>query len=273
MRGAVTGADVDVTFWGVRGGMPAPGASTARFGGNSPCVEVKLDAHRIVFDAGTGLRALGRELIARSPVSGDLLFSHTNFNRICGLPFFAAAFHPQNSFRFWCGHRPEEGSIKEVLTRLMTDPVFPVPIDIFNAALSFHDFPGGEPIALGDGIATSTMAIDSVRPGTAYRIGHRGASLVHACAVSAEDAAGHLAGFASDADLLVASLLDVAHVEGDRLLAGIAARAGVARLVVTDHAPEEDDAALEAREAVLLRQFDGASLAREGATLHIEPRA
>ena len=64
---------MELTFWGVRGGMPAPGAATQRFGGNSPCIELRAASHLVIFDAGTGLRDLGRDLMARSPASGDLL--------------------------------------------------------------------------------------------------------------------------------------------------------------------------------------------------------
>ena len=66
----------ELIFWGVRGGIPTPGADTTVFGGNSPCVEVDCGDRIIVFDAGTGLRILGQSLMPRSPVRGDLLFGH-----------------------------------------------------------------------------------------------------------------------------------------------------------------------------------------------------
>jgi phosphoribosyl 1,2-cyclic phosphodiesterase len=258
---------LDLTFWGVRGGMPAPGAATAGFGGNSPCIELRLDGRLVIFDAGTGLRALGKALMARSPVSGDLLFSHTNFNRICGLPFFAAAFHPRNRFGFWCGHRPEEGSIKAVLTRLMTDPVFPVPIDIFNADLVFHDFHAGEAIDLGGGLSLATYPVNSGMPGTAYRLGHGGASVCHACTVRPDGDLAGLIDFATGVDLLVLSLLDDDLARADRTAARIARKAGIRHLVVTDHAPEQDDPALAAREHALQAAFPATTVAREGTTM------
>jgi phosphoribosyl 1,2-cyclic phosphodiesterase len=49
-----------VTFWGVRGSIPCPGAKTLRYGGNSSCLELRLsDGTLIIFDAGTGIRPLG----------------------------------------------------------------------------------------------------------------------------------------------------------------------------------------------------------------------
>lgn len=258
--------ELELRFWGVRGGMPAPGASTERFGGNSPCIELRVGGRLVIFDAGTGLRELGRDLMARSPVSGDLLFSHTNFNRICGLPFFAAAFHPKNSFRFWCGHRPEEGSIREVLSRLMTDPVFPVPIDIFNATLEFHDFPAGADLLLEDGIEVATHAVSNGLPGTAYRIDHDGRSLCHACALTLPADRSGLRAFAAGCDTLVMSLIESETPSPDETLARFAAEAGVGRLIVTDHRPEADDDSLERREAATQRLFAATVFAREGVT-------
>ena len=255
---------MELTFWGVRGGMPAPGAATKRFGGNSPCIELNAGSHLVIFDAGTGLRDLGRDLMGRSPIKGDLLFSHTNFNRICGLPFFAAAFHPGNAFGFWCGHRPEEGSIKEVLTRLMTDPVFPVPIDIFNAALAFHDFPAGRRFDLGDGIAVDSLPVSCGLAGTSYRVTFGGQSLCHACAVRLPSDPSDLLGLVRGCDTLVMSLIEAEVPDADRVLAEFAREAGVGRLIVTDHAPDADDDSLEQRERAMAEIFGPTVLAREG---------
>ncbi len=250
--------------------MPAPGAATERFGGNSPCIELRVGSRLVIFDAGTGLRELGRDLMARSPVTGDLLFSHTNFNRICGLPFFAAAFHPGNTFGFWCGHRPEEGSIKEVLTRLMTDPVFPVPIDIFNAKLAFHDFPGGDSFALGEDITVRSLLVSCGLTGTAYRVEYAGSSLCHACAVRLPDNPGALLDLVGGCDTLVMSLIEEGVPDADGALARFARDAEVGRLIVTDHAPDADDASLERRERDMQAIFAPTVLAREGQSFSLK---
>lgn len=263
---------MELTFWGVRGGMPAPGEATRRFGGNSPCIELRAGSQLVIFDAGTGLRELGRDLMARSPVSGNLLFSHTNFNRICGLPFFAAAFHPGNAFGFWCGHRPEEGSIKEVLTRLMTDPVFPVPIDIFNASLTFHDFSAGQPFDLENGIAVSSLLMSCGLTGTAYRVEYGGRSLGHACAVRMPADPGDLLALVGGCDTLVMSLIEDDVPDADRVLAEFARKAGVGRLIVTDHGPGASDDSLERREERMATIFAPTVLAREGQSYSVGPQ-
>jgi len=82
-----------VRFWGVRGSIPAPGPTTVRYGGNTPCVSVEgayADGTETVgiLDAGTGIRRLGNELRDKDKEI-VLLLSHTHWDHIQGFPFFA----------------------------------------------------------------------------------------------------------------------------------------------------------------------------------------
>src|SRR5438132_266297 len=82
-RGVITAAGT-LTFWGVRGSIPAPGLHTITFGGNTSSVSVKYHEHVIIFDAGTGLRQLGLALMAREkpPITGSLFLTHTHWDHI-----------------------------------------------------------------------------------------------------------------------------------------------------------------------------------------------
>src|SRR5262249_1875262 len=57
---------MQVTFFGVRGSIATAGPEVAKFGGNTTCLEVVYDGHRLVLDGGTGLRALGDKVISES---------------------------------------------------------------------------------------------------------------------------------------------------------------------------------------------------------------
>lgn len=262
-------SEIRVTFWGVRGGLPAPGAMTQGFGGNSPCIEMRCNRRLLIFDAGTGIRALGKDLMARSPVAGDLFFSTTRFNHICGLPFFAAAFNPANSFRLWCGNAQPETCIKDVLSGLMNDPIFPVPLDVFNADLSFRDFTDGIDLDIGDGVTIATSKLNGCPPGTAYRVTYGGRSVCYlagAC-LDDEDTVEAIVAFAGDADMIIfgpplinGQSKECAWTAATRL----ATDAQVSKLVLSGHAPEDDDDVLNQREEHLAHDHPGTVLAREG---------
>jgi phosphoribosyl 1,2-cyclic phosphodiesterase len=129
-----------VTFWGTRGSCPAPGPDTARYGGNTTCLEVRTDDDELVIlDAGTGIRELGRTLVATAdgaPIHGDLFFSHAHWDHIQGLPFFTPAFQAGNHFRLW-GSPVMESSLEVVLRQQMSPVVFPVAFDQLSARMEF----------------------------------------------------------------------------------------------------------------------------------------
>lgn len=139
---------LQVTFWGTRGSIPTPGAATARYGGNTPALEVRHQASDgggvLILDGGTGVRALGRQLAANEkPVSVDLLVSHTHWDHIQGLPFFLPFFSPGNAVRIW-GPRQAGIDLEEILRNQMSPVVFPVPLDGLAAELIVTHIEPGE---------------------------------------------------------------------------------------------------------------------------------
>ncbi len=67
--------DFVIQFWGVRGSIPAPGPETVRYGGNTSCVEMRVGGKRLIFDGGTGLRVLGKNLLKQMPVEAYLFLA------------------------------------------------------------------------------------------------------------------------------------------------------------------------------------------------------
>jgi len=113
----------------VRGSLTTPGPATVRYGGNTSCVEVRSGDDIIILDAGSGLRALGRALLAEfknQPLSLTLLLTHTHWDHIQGLPFFAPIYDPRCHLRILGGEGARKGLVN-ALTGQMESTYFPVP--------------------------------------------------------------------------------------------------------------------------------------------------
>ena len=162
-----------VQFWGTRGSIPSPGPSTVRYGGNTPCVEVRTsDGRLIILDAGTGIRELGRSLIARAngaAIEGDIFLTHAHWDHIQGLPFFGPVFQRGNQFRIW-GAKTLESSIDRVVRDQMSPVVFPVAFEELAARVEFTEMAEER----RQGIGYEVRAIRVRHPGGAlgYRFTH-----------------------------------------------------------------------------------------------------
>jgi len=118
---------VTVRFWGVRGSIACAGPETAKYGGNTSCVEVRCGDRPFILDAGSGLRYLGEKLKGEGrPVDADILLSHTHMDHVCGLPFFAPLHCTDTKVRLWSGHLENCWTTSRVVDELMTEPLFPV---------------------------------------------------------------------------------------------------------------------------------------------------
>lgn len=118
-------------FWGVRGSIPTPGRATVRYGGNTACVEVRVGGEMLALDAGTGIRLLGQALTAefqRRPLSLTLLLTHTHWDHIQGLPFFAPLYQPRNRIHILGCEGARQG-LATILGNQMENPYFPVGLD------------------------------------------------------------------------------------------------------------------------------------------------
>jgi phosphoribosyl 1,2-cyclic phosphodiesterase len=172
--------DFMVRFWGVRGSIACPGPATVRYGGNTSCVQIRCDGRELIFDGGSGLRLLGHELVKHGQsVDIDLFYSHTHFDHIEGLPFFAPCYDSHSRVRIWAGHLKPDLGIEGVLSNMMMAPLFPVPMGIFTAKLDFIDFSAGESLVPHPGIELRTAPLNHPNGATGYRVEFAGKSVAY----------------------------------------------------------------------------------------------
>ncbi len=271
-----------VKFWGVRGSIPVPGPDTVRSGGNTPCVEVLTDDREIlILDAGTGIRLLGNDLMRRSNerMVIVLLFSHTHWDHIQGLPFFSPA-RFRNNRLVVLGERRVDKQLKQVLAGQMSDAYLPFSLDDLQADMLIKEVHNEEPIVVGD--HTLVMPRRLTHPGGVfgYRIRHRNSILVYATDVShgQGELDSRLVDLARDADLLIHDSQftheeklrwpDWGHSSWEEAVQ-VALAAGVKRLALFHHDPNRTDAELDAFEKQAQDLFPGSFLAREGMEIEI----
>ena len=155
-----------VTLWGTRGSLASPGPDTARYGGNTSCVEVRGDDGTVVIlDAGTGLRGLGLSL-PRSVHRVNLLLTHLHMDHIQGLGFFGALRNPEIEVHIW-GPASTTLDLRSRLTRYLSPPLFPVHLrDLPNTIL--HEVPCDD-FEIGE-LHISTALVCHPDPTVGYRI-------------------------------------------------------------------------------------------------------
>ncbi len=163
-------------FWGVRGSIPCPGPATAKYGGNTSCIEVVGGQEIIVLDAGTGIRDLGLHLAAQKrPLRVHLLLTHTHWDHIQGFPFFTPIYSPGNEL-FVYGPRALEKSLEEALMAQMQYSYFPVRGVELAARVRFTEL-GEETFSIGDVEFVSKSMNHPIRV-LAYRFRHKGRTAV-----------------------------------------------------------------------------------------------
>ena len=159
-----------LTFWGTRGSVPTPGPATVRYGGNTSCVELRTaDGWLIILDAGTGIRELGRALLAKddgAPIVGDIFLTHAHWDHIQGIPFFAPLFRKGNRFTIW-GSRSLQTSIDRVVRDQMSPVVFPVSFEELKARVDFQEL--AEERRAGHGYEVSAIPVRHPGGAMGYR--------------------------------------------------------------------------------------------------------
>jgi phosphoribosyl 1,2-cyclic phosphodiesterase len=145
-----------VKFWGVRGSIASPGPSTAKYGGNTTCIEVRTDDNElIILDAGTGIFPLSQSLLAELPVTAHVLITHSHWDHIQGLPFFVPNFIPGNTLRLYGAFDPVTGKgVEHVMSVQLQYSYFPVREAEMKASIEYCTLKPGESVQIGSARVT-----------------------------------------------------------------------------------------------------------------------
>lgn len=142
---------MEITFWGVRGSYPVPGAATVRYGGQTSCVEARsASGHTVIVDAGTGMRALGNKLLreAQGPMHHHVLLSHVHWDHIQGLPFFSPAYIPGTQISVYALLTAAD-ELNDVIGGITRHEFFPMPLEAVPANFEFHQVEPGHDFEIG----------------------------------------------------------------------------------------------------------------------------
>jgi phosphoribosyl 1,2-cyclic phosphodiesterase len=150
-----------------------------KYGGNTSCIEVRCGKHLLILDGGSGMRPLGKMLMAEAPIDADIFFTHTHLDHIVGFPFFAPLYQPSSNLRLWAGHLKPRTNLRDAISGMMVEPLFPVPLDVFASKPDYHDFEAGDTLHPRDGVVIRTTPLNHPNGATGYRIDYAGKSLCY----------------------------------------------------------------------------------------------
>lgn len=289
---------MNVTFWGTRGSIANGSSSNVLYGGNTSCVEVRTKAGTlIVLDCGTGGFSLGQTIISSSsyPNRGHLLISHTHWDHIQGIPFFAPLFE---SNQHWTIYAPSglHQSLQETLAGQMNYTYSPITLNDMGANIEYRELVEG--VLKIDDVRIITRFLNHPALTLGYRLEADGATLVYACdheqvskkAVPEEEElvnqeSAHIE-FLRDADLVIHDAQYTAkdyqekagwgHSTAEFAVAA-SLKGGVRQLALTHHDPASNDKKISdlvgelRKELKIKRHKLDVVAAAEGLTLDIEP--
>ena len=279
-----------LTFYGVRGSCPCSGPSYATFGGATSCVLLETGTGApIIFDAGTGMRALGADLQPRLhergiPLHARVLLTHLHYDHLLGLPFFSPLEDPGAVVEIY-GPRQGETSLADLINGAVTPPFFPVQMTEFAGDVRLVEV-ADEDFATEDATVTSRW-VPHTDPTLGYRVESGGVSVAyvpdHQAPLDRLTISDGVRDLCQGVDVLIhdaqyddeefARRSDWGH-STVAYAVRVALEAGVRQLVLFHHDPAHDDERILDLEAAA-RQIPGADrlelivAAREGMTLDV----
>jgi len=273
--------DFTVRFWGVRGSIPSPGPETARYGGNTPCLEVRGGGQQLIFDLGTGARALGEA--TDGPMTATIFISHYHYDHLQGLPFFRPVFDPRSHITVR-GPTRQGRTVQDVISGQMQQPFFPVTAEmVFRAQLEYAPFTAGDTVRLGHVVVTG-LEVNHPGGNVAYKVEYGGRTVVYATDTEhGTDRDAQLVEFSRGAEVLIYDAMYtedeyVGKIGGAKIGWGhstweaavnLADEARVGTLVLFHHEPTRTDEAMDHLMKTVRKHRKNTVAAREGLVLKL----
>jgi len=270
---------MNLRFWGVRGSIPTPESDRLRYGGNTTCLEIGSPGEKeaVIIDCGSGIRALGDELMLRRVSRIHILLSHFHWDHLQGLPSFAPLFQPGVEIVFYANRKADQ--VRSLLDILLADPFFPLPFAEVGSQTEFRHIESGKPFQAGS-LTVQAFALFHPQGAVGFRLESDGQVLVHASDHehgNPEIDAG-LIRAAQNANLLSIDAQYTPEEYAGKVgwghssyahAAQAARSAGVGRLLLFHHDPTHNDRFLDGMLADAKRLFDSTEMACEGKVLEI----
>jgi ribonuclease BN (tRNA processing enzyme) len=225
----------------------------------------------LIFDAGTGLVALGEHHLAEGthPKSIHLLSSHYHWDHIQGLPFYKPLYSPNYQIKLY-----GPPGLAWAMACQMSRPHFPVAFTQLPSNIDMIELAHMEPITL-EGLKVTPFEVNHPQQTFGYRVDDGAQSVVYATDHEPDHGKfdAHVIAAARGADLLV---IDAQYTEREitekrgwghgTFAAGvrIAKAAGVRKLALYHHDPFHSDREIAEIEKEAKKLFPELIIATEG---------
>jgi phosphoribosyl 1,2-cyclic phosphodiesterase len=165
-----------IRCWGARGSIPVSGEEYLRYGGDTPCMEIRTkDNAIIIVDAGSGIRRLGNRLLEENRHEYTMIFTHAHWDHIMGFPFFKPIYLPETRIGLF-GCPFAQASVKGMISRIMAPPNFPVSYDDIMAEITYQES-CREAFTVGS-LTVTPIPTSHPNQGMGYRFDEEGKSFV-----------------------------------------------------------------------------------------------